>query len=235
MSVLQHGSRPRTPGDLGALDDEALVRLARLRDEPAIRALTQRYNRRLFRLARSILRNDAEAEDVVQEAWVRAFTALDGFRGEAAFSTWLTRIALNEALGRRRRERPMLDWETYGDAASEAEIINFPVSAMVSDPERTMARGEIRDVLERSIDELPDSFRAVFVARIVEGMTVEETAELFALKPETVKTRLHRARTLLQAALDRQLGPALTETFPFGGSRCERMTEMVVQRLCRSS
>jgi RNA polymerase sigma-70 factor, ECF subfamily len=235
MSVLQQSSRPRTAGDLDALDDEALVRLARLRDEPAIRALTRRYNRRLFRLARSILRNDGEAEDVVQEAWVRAFTALDGFRGDAAFSTWLTRIALNEALGRRRRERPTLDWETYGDVASEAEIINFPVSAMVSDPERTMARSEIRNVLERSIDELPDAFRAVFVARIVEGMSVEETAELFAIKPETVKTRLHRARRLLRETIDRQLGPALTETFPFGGHRCERMTEVIVRRLCRSS
>lgn len=219
--------------DLAALTDEALVELARRRDEPAIRVLTRRYNRRLFRLARSILRNEAEAEDVVQEAWVRAFTALDGFRGEAAFSTWLTRIALNEALGRSRRQRPTVDWESYGDRASEAEIINFPVSAMASDPERTMARNEIRDVLERSIDELPDGFRAVFVARIVEGMTVEETAELFALKPETVKTRLHRARKLLSEALDRQLGPALTETFPFGGHRCERMTEAVVQRICR--
>jgi RNA polymerase sigma-70 factor (ECF subfamily) len=219
--------------DLDGLADESLVALARRRDEPAIRALTSRYNRRLFRLARGILRNDAEAEDVVQETWVRAFTALDGFRGEAAFSTWLTRIALNEALGRRRRQRPTVDWENYGDAASEAEIIRFPASARVSDPERTMARSEIREVLEQSIDELPDAFRAVFVARIVEGMSVEETAELFSLKPETVKTRLHRARALLREALDRQLGPALTETFPFGGRRCERMTEAVLGRLRR--
>ena len=232
--------RPMVPApavsanDLDAFDDQALVGLARLRDEPAIRTLTRRYNRRLFRLARSILCNDAEAEDVVQEAWVRAFTALDGFRGDAAFSTWLTRIALNEALGRRRRQRPTIDWDSYDGNPSEAEIINFPVSAMTSDPERTMARSEIRDVLERSIDELPDGFRIVFVARIVEGLSVEETAELFSLKPETVKTRLHRARALLREALDRQLGPALTETFPFGGSRCERMTEAVVARLCRS-
>ena len=98
-----------------------------------------------------------------------------------------------------------------------------------------MARSEIREVLEQSIDELPDTFRGVFVARIVEGMTVEETAELFGLKPETVKTRLHRARNLLREALDRQLGPALTETFPFDGSRCERMTDAVVRRLCRSA
>jgi len=231
MSVLHHSPPAQPARDLDALDDAALVDLARDRDEMAVRALTRRYNRRLFRLARGVLRNDAEAEDVVQEAWVRAFTALDGFRGEAAFSTWLTRIALNEALGRLRRQRPTLDWETYGDMASQAEIINFPVSAMVSDPERTMARSEIRDVLERSIDELPDAFRAVFIARIIEGMSVEETAELFALKPETVKTRLHRARVLLREALDRQLGPALTETFPFGGRRCERMTEAVLQRL----
>ena len=231
MSVLHPAARSLTAGDLDALDDGALVALARLRDEPAIRALTRRYNRRLFRLARSVLRNDSEAEDVVQEAWVRAFTALDGFRGEAAFATWLTRIALNEALGRRRRERPTLDWETYGDTASEAEIINFPVSAMVSDPERTMARSEMRDVLERSIDELPDAFRLVFMTRIIEGMNVEETADLLGLKPETVKTRLHRARAMLRDNVERKIGPIVLEAFPFAGRRCGRLTEAVLKRL----
>ena len=102
---------------------------------------------------------------------------------------------------------------------------------MTGDPERTMARSEIRQVLERLIDELPETFRGVFVARIVEGMSVEETAELFGLKPETVKTRLHRARTMLRDALDRQLGPALTDTFPFDGALCERMTDRVIERL----
>lgn len=95
-----------------------------------------------------------------------------------------------------------------------------------------MAQGEIRAVLEQAIDELPDAFRSVFVARIVEGMSVEETADLFGLQPETVKTRLHRARVLLRAGLDKQLGPALTSSFPFGGRRCERMTETIVRRLC---
>jgi RNA polymerase sigma-70 factor (ECF subfamily) len=232
-SSVAPGSRAQAALDV--LGDDALVRLARTRNEPAIRALMRRYNRRLFRLARSVLRDDAEAEDVVQEAWVRAVTALDGFRGEAAFATWLTRIALNEALGRRRKRRPTVDWESHGDTMSETEIIQFPVSAMTGDPERTMARSEIREVLERSIDELPDAFRGVFVARIVEGLSVEETAELFGLKPETVKTRLFRARALLRAALDRQLGPALTETFPFDGARCERMTDAVVRRLCGSA
>jgi RNA polymerase sigma-70 factor, ECF subfamily len=215
------------------LNDEQLVQLARERDEAAVRAITQRYNRRLFRVARSILRDDAEAEDVVQETYVRAFTGLEHFRGDAAFGTWITRIAMNEALGRLRKRRPTVDWESYGANRTQAEIIDFPVSAASNDPEKTMAQGQIRAVLEHAIDELPDAFRAVFVARIVEGMSVEETADLFGLQAETVKTRLHRARNLLRDALDKQLGPALTSTFPFDGRRCERMTESVVQRLCK--
>ncbi len=214
------------------LADQELVRRARDRDEAAVRIITQRYNRRLFRVARSILRDDAEAEDVVQETYVRAFTGLDHFRGDAGFGTWITRIAMNEALGRLRRRRPTVDWESYGENRAQAEIIDFPGSAAGVDPERMMAQGEIRELLEQAIDELPDAFRAVFVARLVEGMTVEETADLFGLRAETVKTRLHRARNLLRDALDKQLGPALTNTFPFGGRRCERMTERVVMRLC---
>jgi RNA polymerase sigma-70 factor (ECF subfamily) len=190
------------------LSDEDLVSLARERDEAAVRTITTRYNRRLFRIARSM------------------------FRGDAAFGTWITRIAMNEALGRLRRRKPTVDWETYGDNRQQAEIIHFPISAAGSDPEKTMAQGQVRAVLEQAIDQLPDSFRSVFVARIVEGMSVEETADLFGLRPETVKTRLHRARVLLRAELDRQLGPALTSSFPFGGRRCERMTEIVVQRIC---
>jgi RNA polymerase sigma-70 factor, ECF subfamily len=215
------------------LSDEDLVRRSRERDETAVRAITLRYNRRLFRIARSILRDDAEAEDVVQETYVRAFTGLDHFRGDAAFGTWITRIAMNEALGRLRKRRPTVDWETYGENRTEAQIIDFPASAAGNDPEKTMAQGEIRVVLEKAIDELPDSFRAVFVARVVESMTVEETADLFGLKPETVKTRLHRARTMLREALDKQLGPALTNAFPFGGHRCETMTERMVNLICR--
>jgi RNA polymerase sigma-70 factor, ECF subfamily len=214
------------------LGDDQLVELARGRDEAAVRALTQRYNRRLFRVARSILRDDAEAEDVVQETYVRAITGLEYFRGDASFGTWITRIAMNEALGRLRRRRPTVDWESYGKNRMPAEIINFPLSAASSDPERTMAQREIRAVLEHAIDELPDAFRAVFVARVVEGMSVEETADLFGLRAETVKTRLHRARNLLRDALDKRLGPALTSTFPFDGRRCGRLTEIVVRRLC---
>lgn len=219
--------------DVDCLNDEELVGRARARDELAVRAITRRYNRRLFRVARSILRDDAEAEDVVQETYVRAFTGLDQFRGDAAFGTWITRIAMNEALGRLRRRRLTVDWESYGENRTTAQIVNFPMSAANNDPERTMAQGEIRDVLERAIDELPDAFRAVFVARLVEGMSIEETADLFGLKPETVKTRLHRARALLRDSLDKQLGTKLTSAFPFDGRRCDRLTEAVVRRVCR--
>jgi RNA polymerase sigma-70 factor (ECF subfamily) len=225
---------PVTQAHTETLTDENLVNLARARDEAAVRAITTRYNRRLFRIARSILRNDAEAEDVVQETYVRAFTGLDMFRGDAAFGTWITRIAMNEALGRLRRLRPTVEWETYGANRNQAEIIHFPASAVSNDPEKTMAQSEVRAVLEQAIDELPDAFRAVFVARIVEGMSVEETADLFGLQPATVKTRLHRARLLLREELDKQLGPALTSSFPFDGQRCDRMTESVVRRICFS-
>jgi RNA polymerase sigma-70 factor (ECF subfamily) len=225
---------PMTQAHTETLTDEDLVNLARARDEAAVRAITTRYNRRLFRIARSILRNDAEAEDVVQETYVRAFTGLDMFRGDAAFGTWITRIAMNEALGRLRRLRPTVEWETYGANRNQAEIIHFPASAVSNDPEKTMAQSEVRAVLEQAIDELPDAFRAVFVARIVEGMSVEETADLFGLQPATVKTRLHRARLLLREELDKQLGPALTSSFPFDGQRCDRMTESVVRRICFS-
>jgi RNA polymerase sigma-70 factor (ECF subfamily) len=214
------------------VSDEDLVHLARARDQAAVRAITVRYNRRLFRIARSILRNDAEAEDVVQETYVRAFTGLDMFRGDAAFGTWITRIAMNEALGRLRRRRPTVDWDAYGANRHQAQIINFPASAASSDPEQEMAQREIRAVVEQAIDQLPVAFRVVFVARIVEEMSIEETADLFGLQPETVKTRLHRARLLLRRELDKQLGPALTSSFPFDGQRCKRLTEAVVRRVC---
>lgn len=212
--------------------EEELVGRARARDEAAVRLMTQRYSRRLFRIARSILRDDGEAEDVVQEAYVRAFTGLDQFRGDASFGTWITRIAMNEALGRLRRRRPTVDWETYGENRRPAEIIHFPGAQIGTDPERTMARSEIGTIIEHAIDELPDAFRVVFVARVVEDMSVKETADLFGLKEETVKTRLHRARHLLQESLDKQLGSAITSAFPFAGRRCASMTERVVRLLC---
>jgi RNA polymerase sigma-70 factor (ECF subfamily) len=201
------------------VSDADLVVRCRMHDESAVRELTRRYNQRLYRLARGILRDDAEAEDVVQETYVRAFTHLEAFRGDAGIGTWLVRIAMNEAFGRLKRRRPTLD------------IQDAPEAAGGENPESVMAQRELRTVLERSIDALPDAFRAVFVARIVEGLTIEETAALFDLRPETVKTRVHRARLRLRAAIEREVGPAWLQAFSFDGRRCERLTDAVVRRL----
>ena len=211
--------------------DADLVERARARDEAAIRAIMQANNRRLYRIARGILRNDGEAEDVVQETYVRAFTHLESFRGDSSLATWLARIAMNEALGRLRRQRPSVEFSTLPPGTLEAQIIQFPLSAASEDPEKTMAQREIQHVVEHAIDELPEAFRIVFITRVIEGMNVEETAELLALKPETVKTRLHRARTMLRDNVERKIGPVVMEAFPFAGKRCERLTDAVLKRL----
>ena len=210
-----------------------LVGRARERDEPAIRAIMQSNNRRLYRLARGILRNDSEAEDVVQETYVRAFTHLEDFRGDSSLATWLGRIAINEALGRLRRQRASVEWTSLPPGTLEAQIIQFPLSAASEDPEKSMAQREIQHVVEHAIDDLPEAFRIVFITRVIEGMNVEETAEILGLKPETVKTRLHRARTMLRDNVEKKIGPVVMEAFPFAGKRCERLTEAVLKRLSR--
>jgi RNA polymerase sigma-70 factor, ECF subfamily len=222
-----HSPRPAQAG----LSEAELVQRARARDEAAVRAIMQANNRRLYRLARGILRNDSEAEDVVQETYVRAFTHLAEFRSESSLSTWLSRIAMNEALGRLRRERPSVELSTMRESAGEAQIIQFPLSSASEDPEKSMAQREIQRVVEHAIDELPGAFRLVFITRVIESMNVEETAELLGLKPETVKTRLHRARTMLRENVERKIGPVVLEAFPFAGHRCARLTEAVLKRL----
>jgi RNA polymerase sigma-70 factor, ECF subfamily len=167
---------------------------------------------------------------VVQEAYMRAFANLAGFRGDASLATWLSRIVLNEALGRLRRRRPTVELESV-EERPQGEIIPFPLASPQLDPERSVAQRQIQAVLERAIDELPEAFRTVLIARVVEGMSVEETAELFDLRPETVKTRLHRARGLLRKALEKHVGSAFTDAFPFAGRRCERLTSAVLERL----
>jgi RNA polymerase sigma-70 factor (ECF subfamily) len=226
---MRHAQAPQI-APAGTADAE-LVRRARGHDEAAIRFIMQSNNRRLYRLARGILRNDSEAEDVVQETYVRAFTHLDSFRGDSSLATWLARIAMNEALGRLRRQRPSVDLGTLAPGVLEAQIIQFPLSAPSEDPEKSMAQREIQQVVEHAIDGLPETFRIVFITRVIEGMNVEETADILGLKPETVKTRLHRARTMLREHVEKKIGPVVMEAFPFAGRRCERLTEAVLKRL----
>ena len=211
--------------------DAELVARACARDEAAVRIIMQANNRRLYRLARGILRNDSEAEDVVQETYVQAFTHLDSFRGDSSIATWLARIAMNEALGRLRRQRPSVEVNSLAPGVLEAQIIQFPHSAASEDPEKSMAQREIQHVVEHAIDELPEAFRLVFITRVIEGMNVEETADILGLKPETVKTRLHRARGMLRENVERKIGPVVMDAFPFAGKRCERLTDAVLKRL----
>jgi RNA polymerase sigma-70 factor (ECF subfamily) len=226
----------RQQAELGGQSDDELVALARQGGENAIRALIKRNNRRLFRVARAVVRNDAEAEDVVQEAYVRAFTKLDSFRGGSQFSTWLTRIALNEALGRMRRRRPTTELAELDVAAGSqgGSVIMFPTSLTPPPADSELARSQVRKFLEKAIDDLPDAFRAVFILRDIEEMSIEETANQLSLKPETVKTRLHRARRLMRAAVEKRLAGTFSELFPFDGARCDRMADRVISRLRNS-
>jgi RNA polymerase sigma-70 factor (ECF subfamily) len=213
-------------------DEAELVARARRKDASAIALIIRQQNQRLYRIARSILRDDFEAEDALQEAYIRAFTSLDSFRGESRLGTWLARIVMNEALGRLRRRKPTVDLDTFAKTHDGgAEIIRFPAANPDLDPETTMAQREIRALLERAIDALPEAFRTVLVARLIEGMSIEETAELFDIRPETVKTRLHRARRLLKDEMERHVGPVMGDAFPFAGRRCERLTGTVLSRL----
>jgi RNA polymerase sigma-70 factor (ECF subfamily) len=221
---------PRT--DLAGYSDRALVEMARGHDEAAIRTLIRRHNQRLFRVARAIVHNDAEAEDVVQASYVKAFTHLATFRGEAELTTWLTRIAVNEATERLRRRRPTTGVEQIDiEREGSAQIIQFPSVQPQLDPETEMSRQEIRDFLEQAVDTLPATFRAVFVLRDVEGLSVEETASTLDIKPETVRTRLHRARRLMRSAIEAELNGAFTSLFPFDGQRCIHMADRVLLEL----
>lgn len=218
--------------DYASLHDVALVGLVRNGDRDAFHHIMRRCNQRLFRVARGVVADDAEAEDIVQEAYVHAFEKLATFRGDASLLTWLTRIVLNEAYGRQRQRRPTVSVEKIEESQADAgRVVAFPAKFGSEDPAASAARQQVRMLIENAIDGLPEPFRIVFVMREIEECTVEETASSLELRPETVKTRLHRARRLLRAALQDTLSATLTDAFPFLGSRCDRMSDAVLRRL----
>lgn len=225
-------STARIPGlNLAAWDDipdEEVVKRVGAGETALYEILMRRYNQRLYRVARSILRNDAEAEDVMQEAYVRAYEHLNQFAGEAKFSTWLTKIAVYEALGRVRRRGRTEDLDSGLDAGLH---VMAKATSATRDPERQAYDHELRLVLERAIDALPEIYRLVFMLRTVEGLTVAETAACLDIGAEAVKTRLHRGRSLLRKDLQQRAGVVTAEAFPFHLSRCDRVVEAVFRRI----
>jgi RNA polymerase sigma-70 factor (ECF subfamily) len=226
-------AQPRS--DYETFDDAALAVLIAARDPAAVRLVTTRNNQRLFRAAWSILKDRSEAEDAVQTAYLRAFAAISGFEARSSLSTWLTRIVINEALGRQRaarRRRAQLDEASVTVLDDYREKL-MRGSQSVASPDAEVARAQVRSLIETAIAGLPAHFRLVFVMREIEGASIEETAEATGLKPATVKTRCLRARLRLQQALAPELKAVLSGTFPFAGADCARVTERVVETFCR--
>lgn len=215
--------------DYATMPEKLLLRHAQGGDREAFRAIMQKHNQRLFRVARAVVNNDDEAEDILQDAYLKAFAAIALFRGESGLSTWLTAITLNEARGRLRRRRPGESLEVM--EANGDRIIPFPGMAEITDPEAEAVRSEARRLLERAIDGLTDEFRIVFMLRDVEGLSVEETAAQLDINPQTVRTRLFRARQSLRQSLVTTLSSGMDDVFPFLGARCSRIADRVLERL----
>jgi RNA polymerase sigma-70 factor (ECF subfamily) len=203
-------------------------------DTSALELLMRRYNQSLYRAARSILKDDDEAEEAVQDAYLKAYRNIGSYRGDAKLSTWLIRIAINEALARvRKRKRRDKILYLDGDPVSvpESEKSSAMQQNTAYTPEKAVLRAEVRNLIERKIDSLPDTFRCVFVLRTLEDMTVEETAVCLNIPEATVRTRHFRARGLLREALAREIDFNLEDAFGFAGERCDRIVVNVLEQL----
>jgi RNA polymerase sigma-70 factor (ECF subfamily) len=210
---------PQTPAD------EELVASIRRGETAAFEKLMRRYNQRLFRAARGLLRNDEEAEDVVQDTFVRAYRHLDQFEGRASFATWLTRIAVHEALARLKQAR------RFESADNDQEGRMLRVESSRPGPEQETGSAELRSVLRAAVDALPEELRSVFVMREVEGMSTLEAAEVLQISSEAVRVRLHRARAALRRGVEKRIGEEVKGLFQFAGTRCDAMVERVFRAL----
>jgi len=211
-----------------ALSDDEVVRRIRGGDNPLFEILIRRYNQRLYRIARAILGDDAEAEDVMQHAYVEAYSHLGQFEGRAQFSTWLTKIAVYEALARVRRRRREF---CVGPVAEGDEDLLGTLRSAGPDPEQLTHEGELRALLDSAIETLPALYRSVFVLREVEGMSTVDTAECLEVSEQVVKTRLYRARALLREEIFQRAGVATSAAFSFHLSRCDRIFAAVFETL----
>ena len=226
----------QTKSDYAKLSDSELASHIAARDVAAVRLVTGRNNQRLFRAAWSILKDRSEAEEAVQDGYLKAFDAIGAFAGRSSLSTWLTRIVVNEALSRRKRAQKrsrLLNQESI--LVLEEYREKLMAGSVTQSPEKVLIRRQIAKLLEIAIARLPDTFRPVFVLREIEGLSVEDTAEALQIPEETVKTRLFRARRRLQKELDPELCGALSETFPFAGADCEALTNRVLASFSKSA
>jgi RNA polymerase sigma-70 factor (ECF subfamily) len=216
----------------GGLSDLELAQGVAAGNEIAFEAMMRRYNRVLYRVARAILKNDADAEDALQLAYLHAYQGIAGFRGQSKLSTWLTRIVLNEALMRaRQRGRDGTVIALEGTLEEDLETRSAQTGSADERPDALAMRAQTRALIERRIDALPEAFRTVFILRALEELSVEETASSLGIPEATVRTRFFRARSLLRESLARELDTATSEAFSFDGARCDRVVRGVLNRL----
>jgi RNA polymerase sigma-70 factor (ECF subfamily) len=221
MSMETSASSQTAEAPITTLSDADIVKRVRAGDCALFEILMRRHNQRLYRTARAVLKDEDEVEDVMQQAYINAFTHLHQFEERSQFSTWLTRITLNEAFGRRRKMRPA------EDTGESMDTIRSPQP----DPERQAYAEELRRVLEDAVDTLPDSYRTVFMLRDIEGLSTQETGDGLGLGEEAVKTRLHRARAMIRRAVTARIGDVAAGTFQFHAPRCDRVVAAVLARI----
>jgi RNA polymerase sigma-70 factor, ECF subfamily len=225
-------TRPLAEKEPPDVPDAELAARAGRGDQAAFERIMRRHNRALFRTARAILRDDGDAEDALQEAYLQAYGAMGEFRGDARLSTWLARIVANQALQRlRKRERRAQIVPLQQGGAVEPGLEEAAEVKTSNGPEAAAHSGELRRVLEAQIDALPDAYRAVFVLRAVEELSVEETAEVLGIPQATVRSRFFRARSLLREALALKIDLACEDAFAFAGERCDRVVAFVLDHL----
>ena len=215
-------------GNLVLADEEIVARVLE-GDVASFELIMRRYNQRLYRVVRGILGDDDEAEDVLQETYVRAIEHLRQFAGAAKFSTWLTKIAVHESLARRRERERMQPTDL--DVADPRTVLRL---AEYGRAERAASSAELGQLLARAVDALPDPLRSVFTLRVIDGLDTSEAATCLEISEANVKVRLHRARTMLQSFIDREIGQEARQLYEFGGDRCDRLVRAVLSRIVPS-
>ena len=232
MDMGIFGSETAALAEAATLPDTDIVRRVRAGERALFEILMRRYNQRLYRAARAVLKDEDDVEDVMQQAYINAFTHLHQFEERSQFSTWLTRITVNEACGRRRKLRQS-DARVGAPPEADEDRGEFMdrFTSPQPDPERQAYAQELHEVLEQAVDTLPETYRAVFMLRDIEGLSTSETGEGLGIGEEAVKTRLHRARAMIRRAVTARIGEAATGAFQFQAPRCDRVVAAVLARI----